>query len=399
MAGKRIVLISLHTPTPENTNGASALPFHILTNRPDGWEIVIYTFNANRVGHDRISEISETIGCKIEVLKDNFKFRVLNGLFGKIAPQLRGLLPFPMARYRTLSVRETTRIDREADFIWIYGEELGVLAAKFPDKKVVVTTPDCEAMYYQRVLSLPTKLPSYSKIFRYGRAYWQYLNEIRHLPTKNTIYHLVGKEDADFLRKINPEAKTVFIPHPHYEGNETRIIKFSSKIKLLIPGRYDFYSAEAVDEAIESLIENRDLAQHYDITFQGKNWDKTAKKLIEAGYSVTVKGFVPSYKDELCHHDIQLSPIGVGTGTKGKVLDAFINGLLVIAPLRAIENIVVEDRKDYLFYTDGHELANLLRQIPSDIHGFEKMAESGRCAVKNHHSPAKISKRFFDLFD
>lgn len=105
----------------------------------------------------------------------------------------------------------------------------------------MITTPDCEALYYNRVLSLPSKCTSFFKIFKYGRAYWQYLNVARSLPVENCRYHLVGWRDKEYLTAINPILDADFIPHPHYPYNTERIIKFNRpKIRLLIPGRYDF---------------------------------------------------------------------------------------------------------------------------------------------------------------
>ena len=47
--------------------------------------------------------------------------------------------------------------------------------------------------------------------------------------------------------------------------------------------------------------------------------------------------FAPDYIEEICKHDIQVTPICIGTGTKGKVLDAIANGLLVIGSWYALE--------------------------------------------------------------
>lgn len=396
---KRVALVTLHTPTRENVRGASALPYHLAKHRPNGVDLKIYTFNGNKVDMDQIKGVSDALNSQIQIIKPRFHYKWLK-FSNKMFPLLRAFLSYPMAFYLSLNKSIIKEINNWATEVWIYGEELAHLADKFPNKKSVVTTPDCEAMYYQRVLSMPSKLNSYFKIIRYGRAYWQYLNLAKNFPTENVVYHLVGKEDAEFLKKINPKVKALFIPHPHYEGNTDRQINFGSpKIRLLLPGRYDFYSKEAVDEIISSLMVFSELAQNYEVTFQGKNWDKPAEKLAKAGFSVHVKGFVPDYKDELCLHDIQLSPISLGTGTKGKVLDAFVNGLLVIAPLRAIENIQVRDKKDFFFYSSANELLDILKSIPKDIEAAESMAEEGRSATLKNHSVLKVSDLFFQLFE
>lgn len=392
----KIALISLHTPTPENKSGASALPYHLINHRSDGIEIRIYSYNLNGLSDKEISTISKNLNVSIKLLKVNGLVKFLRKPVGKI---LRFCMKFPFLHYLNLPKEIINNINNWASDLWIYGEDISHFARLF-NKRCVVTTPDCEALYYKRILEMPSKIKSFKDIVRYGRAYSQYLNDTREWPEKNCMYHLVGMDDNDFLKKINPTLDTIFIPHPHYEGNLNREISFNkNKIKLLLPGRYDFYTKEAVDEVIEALCKHTDLAKYYDITFLGKNWESCVLKLRIAGYDVNSKGFVPIYKDELCDYDIQLSPISLGTGTKGKVLDAFINGLLVIGPIRAIENILVENKRDYLYYDNINTLLNLLKEIPKNVSRYEEIANHGRKTVCNLHSPSIIANKFFLLFD
>ena len=396
---KNIALITLHTPTRENVRGASALPYHLAKHRPENIDLNIYTFNQNGLDNNAISEISENLNVSVKVIKPIFKTKFLR-FCCRFIPGFRGILSYPLFHYYFLSKESVAEIKQWADNIWIYGEELAPIANEFPQLQCVVTTPDCEAMYYKRVFSMPSKLTSFGKILRYGRAYWQYLNVVKCFPTENVIYHLVGEADARFLSAINPNAKVVFLPHPHYEGNINRPIKFGSeRIRLLLPGRYDIYSKDAVDEAINALVKHSEISHFYDITFQGKNWSEPASKLRDAGFKVFIKGFVQDYKEELCKYDIQLSPISLGSGTKGKVLDAFINGLLVIAPMRAIENIQVQDKEDFFFYTNENELINILLDVPKNIVTAESIANNGRNAVIEKHNPQLISNLLFQFFE
>lgn len=391
----KIALITVHTPTIENMRGASALPFHLILNCPKNIVIKIYSYNINKVAPEQILESSKLLNSEICVIKQSF-FRLL---CFRLFFLLRACLPYPLLHYLKLPLKIQNEIHQKYDKVWIYGEDIGKFANMFKKKMCVVTTPDCEALYYRRILDIPSKLNNYYKILRYSRAYWQYINIAKTAPTENVIYHLVGKEDMDFLKAINPAIKAQFIPHPHYDGNVDRIVQFTSpKIRLLMPGRYDFYSAEAVDDAIQAMSQHPKLSKYYRITFQGKNWESSADKLRKAGYDVEMKGFVPCYKDELCQHDIQLSPICLGTGTKGKVLDAFINGLMVIAPIRAIENICVSDKEEYMFYSSSKDLIDILFTIPDDIHHYEQIAKNGQRKVLCMHNAKQISIQFFDLF-
>lgn len=66
------------------------------------------------------------------------------------------------------------------------------------------------------------------------------------------------------------------------------------------------------------------------------------EKLVANGYEVECKSWVEVYAGEVIKHDIQLFPISVGSGTKGKVLDALSMGLLCIGSEIAMENIYVK---------------------------------------------------------
>lgn len=109
-----------------------------------------------------------------------------------------------------------------------------------------------------------------------------------------------------------------------------RTIKFSDPIRLLVAGQYNHYMQSTADEWFSQMCEAKDLCEYYVITFLGRGWEPTVQMMREAGFKVNRITFAPDYIEEICRHDIQLTPISIGTGTKGKVLDAIVNGLLVI---------------------------------------------------------------------
>lgn len=105
--------------------------------------------------------------------------------------------------------------------------------------------------------------------------------------------------------------------------------------------------------------------------------------------------FAEDYIEALQAHDIQLTPIAVGTGTKGKVLDAIANGLLAVGTPGALENIAVEHGKSCLLYHSPHELVTMLAAIPQHIPDYERMAEAGREQVLVHHQCLAIVHKLF----
>lgn len=394
---KTISLISLHTPTKENTRGASALPYHLIEYRPKNLIIEVYSFNINNISPSEIQNIERQLNIRINILPYNLSSKLLRS---KYLGWLRVLRQFPNLHQLKLSKVIVQKIIDGSDNVWIYGEDIAHLAELFNDRfKCIVTTPDCEALYYDRVLSMPSKIKGLRSILRYAKAYSQYLNVARNLPIKNVCYHLVGTEDKEFLQSINSEIKATYLPHPHYEGIENRIIRFNQpKIRLLISGRYDFYCKEGIEDAIQAISSNKELSDKYIISFQGKGWEKCVEMMTECGFDVRTIGYVDSYKEELCNHDILLTAITLGTGTKGKVLDAFTNGLLVVGTLRSIENIKVEKNRDFFFYKNGYQLINILQYIPDHIDECEKIARNGREAVLINHNISLIADSFYKLF-
>lgn len=397
---KHIALISLHTPTPTNLRGASALPFHIMAFRPQDFRVEIWSFNLNGCSPEQVCESETKLGVRIHVIDIPKWHRLLSP-----AP-VRLLLPKPMLGYLSLPSAAGVSIKKFLDgadsAIWIYGEDIAHLARKFDGMPTVITTPDCEAMYYHRILGMKGVPQNMLSIVRYSLMYHRYAKMAAGYPVgKKIVYHLVGTEDAAFLKKLNPAADAVFIPHPHYDlsSHQHAGINSGEKIRLLIAGRYDFAMAQAVDEAVDAMKSLPDsVKDRYIVTFLGKGWDNCVVALKDAGFDVQLKSFVEDYVAEVSSHHIQLTPVAVGTGTKGKVLDAFANGLMVIGTPLALENIAVKSGKGCIRYTYGSELVNWLVRLADNPYMINEIATAGKEAVLREHGREKIAREFFQLF-
>lgn len=396
----KIALITLHTPTATNHRGASALPYHIIKYRNIDIETEIWTYNINECSAELITQTEETLNVKIHLVPKNQMMGILESRL------LRFFLPYPVLYYRMLPNEIICDIDAwlgndGKNGVWIYGEDIAHHISNFPQYRCVVTTPDCEAMYYYRELSHRGQFTRLIPLFRNAIMYNKYARMAEAFPTENVRYHLVGKEDSEFLKNINPMVDATFINHPHYDYSDKKVIKFSQpKIKLLIAGRYDLYMKDKCDELFEAMIKvAQDLKELFVITFLGKDWDIWREKLSFAGYDVDYIRFAPDYMEELIKHDIQITPIGIGTGTKGKVLDAFANGLMVMGTLRALENIQVVNGESCVLYDKAEDAINALRDISASPWKYEQMAKAGREAVLDYHDSNRISQQFFNLFD
>lgn len=405
----KIAQISFFTPTATNFRAASALPYHLIKFREPSDEIQVWTFNLNRCSEEQVRQTERELGIKVHLIPAPKRINWLQNA------AVRLFLSYPFQYYLALPVSVQTEIKaflghNSTNGVWIYGEDLARQAALFPDYSCVVTTPDCEAMYYYRMLA-EKKVPlSWKALARYGLMYHRYSRMASEFPTGSRIkYHLVGKEDAFFLQRLNPCIDATFIRHPHYDLADARrlfgkihsTIESGRKLRLLIAGRYDIYMGDAVDEAIQAMLHvASEIRDYYHITFLGKNWEKCQAALQGAGFSVESKGYVEDYISEVFSHDIQLTPISVGTGTKGKVLDAFANGLMVMGTLRALENIAVESGVSCVQYESGKELQNWLIQFTHEDgkQRVKSIANNGHLAVLNVHGRKQVAEQFYKLF-
>lgn len=402
----KITVISLSTPTFNNVRAASALPYHLIkgnreTDLPKRLEFEIYSYNINNIGIDEIHKIESQLEVRIHLLQ---RPRWQEWMFKMRLSFLRILFKYPLLSYYKLPSDIITRIKAQSPKgIWIYGEELMRLTKCFSDLPIVVTMPDCESMYYYRLLSKRFATRRLFQVLRYAFAYHQYRSMERNLSQKNVLYHFVGKEDAHFFKDINPSTEVGFIRHPLY-AYKTRERKgfHTPKIRLLIAGRNDVYMHEASDELVDKLCTKEaiemQLYKAYSFTFLGKGWDEYADKLKSHEYDVEVIAFAPDYIAELQRHDIQITPISVGTGTKGKVLDAISNGLLAIGTQGALENIAVRNGDSCIEYNTASECINYLKDISEHKESYEAMMLKGTNNVCREHNRTTVASELFSHF-
>ena len=289
------------------------------------------------------------------------------------------------------------------DGIWIYGEELSKITNQFKCYRRVHTLPDSEALYYYRMLGTRFVMNDKNKYLRCAFMYSKFRDMERDFGRDKSIhYHLVGESDAAFLRDMAPGIQAHFIRHPHYEVKEQSLEgHFHTPIRLLIAGQYNYYMKQNADELVNALANPDDYKQlkdAYQITFLGHGWEQHVKTLKSSGWNAQQITFAPDYIDEITKHDIQISPISIGTGTKGKVLDALANGLLVIGTPYALENIAVEDKKSCLVYHTAEDVIKILKDIYRNPKAYEDIAANGKNRVLKEHDRKTISEELFSLF-
>lgn len=397
----KVTMISVMMPAAENIRGTSALPYHLLAGRDKSIEVILYSYNLNRLSKEQIVSIAKELNIKIYLLPVPWWYN----FFLKFLLPFRILLNYPIANYIRLSSSQLdTIIDDNPDAIWIYGEELSRVSCQLKDFRRVHTLPDCESLYYYRMLGKRFAIRNRIRFWRSAIMYPKYLNMEKKFDTSSNIhYHLVGEEDVNFLKEICPGIQAHFLRHPHYQvAKPAKVISFSSpKIKVLFAGQYNLYMQQDADKLVECLIKAKNLSElkeKYVYTFLGKGWEHHVERLKSVGFEICHIQFAPDYIEEVCKHDIQITTICIGTGTKGKVLDAIANGLLVIGSRYALENIAVEYNISCLQYNQVEDIVDLLKDICLKSSVYEAMAERGRKAILSQHNNSIVAGKLFSLF-
>ena len=394
----KTILITFVTPASENIRGTSALPYHLLKERNENVDVKIYSFNSNGLINEKIQEVEKELDTTIKVIPLPkwylwmFKFHLLF---------LRVFLKYPFANYIRLPQYLVGEISSQnPDLIWVMGEELSRVVKQFPEHRRIQLGPDTESLYYYRMMGRRFVMKNFMEYWKCALMYRKYARMERDFCTdEDFTYYAVGEEDIRHLQQLNPKVNAKFLRHPHYEiSNKLKTEFHQPKIKVLIAGQYNMYMKQEADLLSEELrLKSEVLVPHYVITFLGKGWEKHMETLKNVGYDVKHIAFAPDYIEEICKHDIQITPIAIGTGTKGKVLDALANGLLVIGTPYALENIAVKNGESCIEYRQPKEVIEILKIIPTDIEKYQAMANSGRDAVLQYHDRHLLSHELFSL--
>lgn len=399
---KKFLLITHYTPTKENYNGPSALMYHLLKNRPNSIELKIFTSNKNLAPQRIINESSANLNADISYIPLSLRNRILTS--NKIAKVFRILKFHKLSAdcYYALPASVLKQINLfNPDLIFLYPHTNLTIAQQLSKYKIIACGPDCVSLHYSRLLrdSFCFKnniekniLSQYHKRLMMEKS-WNTIN--------NTSLYLVGYTDTQYFNIINNKEKAFFFPHPHYELKD-KIISFNhSPLKILISGKYDLYTYSDITNLINILENNKldhSIKDSYSITFLGKKWEKLVHILKKANYNVSHKLWVDDYVSYISQFDIQLFPISVGSGTKGKVLDALSTGLLCIGSKYAFENIAVKNGTSCIMYNNINEIPKILKYILECKYDCEIIAQNGKNEIRKKHSPLLIINSIMEFY-
>lgn len=396
----KIALVTLFTPTQENRGGPSSLPYYLLANAPKEYFIQIYSADFNKqlsqelfkgsLSDIVINRIKLTSFCKYYA---NNKILNLWDLFSK-----KVLAKPSYLRIKKVDIKNINEFN--PDVVWIYPYNFNSFFDQLDKYPRVYLGPDSSALHNYRALSDTYTLGN-PKIFNAVLHEYKRTLNMEKLVYINSLFVFVGYEDFRFFSCQNAgRNKSAFLLHPHYKVNKKDINLHKDVLSVVFTGGLSLYNRSEIKNVIVSLIKNTDkLKDQFYFTFLGKGYDEVVDLLRISGFHAESKKWVEDYNCELINHDIQIFPISLGTGTKGKVLDALSTGLLTIGTKIAFENIIIRNYKSCIIYRNSKSIPGILLSIKQNPNYFENIAKKGRENILRYHDPQKCARNFFRLFD
>ncbi len=394
----KIILFTWLSPTKDNFNGPSALPYHIMKNRPKDYDLRIYTTNENRVSVSTIQQSAKELDAEIIILKDSlYNYFHKRHTFADIRIKLRIDRSYGQSNYR-LSKKYIKEIEAyNPNLVIVLDEGFVNVARQLSHLNLLVFGYDCFPLHYHRLLHDSYcfhKKDLYKEILhKYKVAVYREM-EFNNIPCKIAE---VGIEDSKYYKIITGRNNAKFYPHPHYCIIDKKIDFNKKKLSIVISGKFDVYTYTDIlllQQVLGQSAEN--LKERFKFTFLGKTWGECVNQLRLYGFEVKQIDWVDVYADELIKHDIQIFPISVGSGTKGKVLDALGLGLLCIGSAIAFENIYIKNGHSCIQYNSITDLPHLLNVVHDNKETSTLIAENGRQQILKWHNPKRIAKIIFD---
>ena len=148
----RVIVISLITPYKENVRGTSALAYHLLKGRSDDIDVVLYTFNGNKLSDKQINYVARDLNLEVRKLDLPRWYR---WMFRYHLLFLRIFLKFPFVYYITLQNKVVEEIkSMKPNLVWVNNEEMSRIVKQFANLCRIQLGPDVESFYYYRMMSM-----------------------------------------------------------------------------------------------------------------------------------------------------------------------------------------------------------------------------------------------------
>jgi hypothetical protein len=402
----KILLVSAFPPSKHNLGVPSALPFYLAEFAPPGFQLdLVYYEGFEKFEYlfedelksvfTNITKVAKTAKLIYYPLRLIQKLNLNKGLAGtslKYIPNKKQLKQIQEANY---------------DIVWIYPHTLYSWFNNLKKTRVVVTGPDCSYLHYSLMAEI---YKEGSPEFKGPMLTNHHVINIKELKRNayqidkrwsqsNALIHVVGEDDLKMYKELGALNHSFYSAHPFFEFTEIKkdILEEDGKLKILITGvNHSIYIGNFLDRIIELLVSNKQLCNYYQFQFLGKGFEQNHERLLSAGYSSKLSTWVDSYEDFISEANLQIFPIILGTGTKGKVLSALSTGLLCIGTKYAFENIRIDIDMDCILVDKEIDIVTALENIIADKVKYLKMAKQAEAKVRLSHSPQVTANEFWN---
>lgn len=398
----RVAVISAFPPVKDNYKGPNSLPYQLLKHRPDEIIVDLYYFSQPEITPEVIADSLSKLNLAAITQIDNdsysnfdkIKKLISRFLFPNEINSLPGVLQSFLPPHKIINNIKNNNYDQ----IWLYPSWLYNWIKPLKLQPIIISGMDSASLHYTRCIDL-NLANSDNELSHMKLLLKKYIHLEKEIAKTGKKVHMVGKSDADFFNKLTNSNQAFFVPHPHNGITKYVNKDFSvkAKLKILITGQADsIYLRNELDRVIKVFIENENVFKnHFNLNFIGSGFELVVKKLKDAGYEVTHNNWVADFSDEIGNMDIQIFPIAVGTGTKGKVLHALATGLLGIGTSMAFENINATEGNDFLVYRNEDDLKLFLLNLISESKSYSEIAGNGARQIRTHHSPDLNASQFW----
>jgi hypothetical protein len=114
---------------------------------------------------------------------------------------------------------------------------------------------------------------------------------------------------------------------------------------------------------------------------------------------IEVLGFVPDMGAVLDRHRVSIAPLRYGAGAKGKVGQALIHGLPVVATKVGAEGMSLRDGTHLLVADDEEAFAAHVIQLLEDDALWSRLSTHGRMHMENSFSTAVVKQQLVEALD
>ncbi len=260
---------------------------------------------------------------------------------------------------------------------YIAAQYVGTVRTLAPNARIIFDTVDLHFVREEREAVL-LQNPAMHRAAAATRA-----KELRVI-AKSDVTLVVSEFEKSLLAQIEPQARVEIISMIHSPVAMPAPLEEREGI-LFIGGFRHPPNIDAVQwYAAEVLPRLRELVPDVTTTIVGSNMPDDIKALSQTG--LDVRGFVEHTEPLLQRARVSIAPLRFGAGIKGKINEAMIYGIPVVATSCAVEGMHLRNELDVLVADDPLAFAQAIARAYLDATLWNTLSQAGIGNVHTHFS-------------